>query len=220
MDISGARLPGARFENTEWKDVKLERGALTNVTVIRSKLQGVSFRQSVLTDVTFEDTELRSTSFYKATLKRVRFVRCKLNGVTLDKMVDSTIEITDSKLLSTSLSDGQLQAIISKSILKDVELTDLTPPSSLIFEKSELNDLDFSRSVLTTFRLSESKIDDAAFTGTIADSVELVNSELFFSMSDSKVQNLLLSGSHVRAMVLNSAILPKVTIRLVGGICG
>ncbi len=92
-------------------------------------------------------------------------------------------------------------------------MIDLQAPSSLIFEKSDLNDLDFSRSVLTIFRLSESKIDDAAFTGTIADNVELVNSELFFSMSDSKVQNLLLSGSHVRAMVLNSAILPKVTIR-------
>ena len=148
-DISGAKLPGARFDDTEWKDVKLERSVLSNVTFRKSKLQGVEFDHGVLTDVTFEDTELRSTSFYKAKLQRVRFIRCKLNGVNIDETVESTIEIIDSKVLSSSLSEGQLIATIKGSNLKDVEFTDLDdiePPnpkfrSSLTFEKSELKDV-------------------------------------------------------------------------------
>ena len=210
-DISGAKFPGARFDNTEWKDVKLERSVLINVTVSKSKLQGVNFDRSELTDVTFEDTELRSTSFYKAKLQRVRFVRCKFNGVTIDEMVGGTIDITDSRVLSSSLSDGQLIATIKGSKLKDVRLSDLLPPSSLSFEKSDLKEVKVDRSILTAMRAVDSHV-DATFEKAKIDRVEFSNAELDVGLDESALGTLIVHASKITTLRMNTAHIGKVSI--------
>lgn len=210
-DISGAKLPGARFEDTEWKDVKLDRGVLSNVTVRKSKLQGVTFDQSVLTDVTFEDTELRSTSFYKAKMQRVRFIRCKFNGVNVDETVESTIEIIDSKLLSSSLSEGQLIATIKNSTLKDVEITDLLSPSALTFEKSELKKVNADRSVLSVVRAVESQV-DMTFEKAKIDRVEFANDELDAGLDEAVIGSLSVVASRIKTLRMNTAKIQQVTI--------
>ena len=203
-DISGAKLPDARFEDTEWKDVKLERGVLSNVTFKKSKLQGVEFDHGVLTDVTFEDTELRSTSFYKAKLQRVRFIRCKLNGVNVDETVESTIEITDSKLVSSSLSEGQLVATVKNSTLKDIEFTDLESPSSLAFEKSELNEANFGRSILEQLTFIDSKIVESGGSGAVIDRFTVTRTALDFGLAESRFKNIVISGSTLKALGLGN----------------
>ena len=198
-DISGAKLPGAQFENTEWKDVKLHHSVLRDVTFKKSLMQGVDFQQATLTDVTFEDVELRSTSFYKAKLQRVRFIRCKFNGINVDEVVESTIEIIDSKVLSSSLSEGQLVATIKNSTLKDIEFTDLELPSSLTFENSDLKEINFSRSILEKLVLSNVIAKRGGFEKGTVNEIVIKDSEFGFGFIEMKIKDFQIDNSKIES---------------------
>jgi len=216
-DLTGVKLPEASFDDTRWKEVKFERGQLGRSHVRKSVLENVSFDYSVLTDVTFEDSELRSTSFFRARLVRVKFVRCKFNGVTIDETIDSDVEIANSRILSSSLSEGQLRATIKGSTIIDVEFTDLTSPSSLTFENSELTEVDLSRSTLSSVILKNvTSLKTGVRNGKIG-KLEIEGGEVAFGLSESSIDVVTVRKARIRSMSMDDAKIPELTMQDVVG---
>ena len=210
-DLTGVKLNGATFENTEWKGTQLNKGSLGNTQFKKTKLDGVKFQESVLSDVTFEDVELREVSFFKATLKHVKFIRCKFDAVTADQLKGSDVEFIDSKLVNSSFSEGQLIAVIKNSNLNDVEFTDLEIPSSLTFEKSELKEVKADRSILSSLRATGSKV-DATFANTTIETVEFSNDDLDTDLSESTINTITIAASKIKTLRMNSAKVNSVVI--------
>lgn len=204
-NIDGAVLNGGKFENTDWKEVRANKTTLTNVSFRRGILENIDFSHSTLTDVVFEDVKLRGIRFFHATLNNVRFVRCTFNGVNVDQTKNSRIEVSDSQAISTSFSEGQLIAVFRNSkLFEGVEITDLLPPSSLTFEKSELDDVIMERSKLKELIIDHSKFDAIVDAGS-ADTVTVRNSTIDTSFSESTIGKLTVTDSVVTKMMFNGA---------------
>ena len=203
--IDGAVLNGGRFENTHWKDVSAKQTNLTKTVFSKGILENVDFSDSVLTDVVFEDMMLWEVRFFGPTLNNVRFVRCTFNGSNVDRTKNSRIEVTDSAVVNTSFSDGQLVAVFRGSKLKEGnEITDLIPPSSLTFEKSELNEVDMDRTKLKELIIENTKFDSIFDVGS-ADSIVIRNSVIDTSFSATTIGHLVVDNTQVARMISNKA---------------
>lgn len=199
-NIDGAVLKGGRFENTHWKDVSAKQVNLTKTVFSKGVLENVDFSDSVLTDVVFEDMMLWEVRFYSPTLNNVRFIRCTFNGSNVDRTKASRIEVSDSRVVSSSFSEGQLVAVFRNSKLeKGTELTDLVPPSSLTFEKSELTDLDMDRSKLNELVIDGSNFDGGLQLGSI-ESLSIRNSIVDATFSATTIGRLTISNADISRM--------------------
>lgn len=205
-DLSGARLDGAVFNNTEWKKTKFNRSILANTQFRKTKLEGVVFEESELSDVLFEDVDLTEVSFFKSKLNRVVFVRCNFIGVTADKLHSSELHIIDSKVISSSFSEGQYLGKFNKSSFREVEFTDLENPSSLTFEKSELEEVSFSRSKLKMFTFLRVNADKYGFEGGNIDAIEVHDSYLGIGFREVKIGSVVLDRSKIESRFTMSEI--------------
>ena len=204
-DIDGAILNGGRFENTDWKEVSVKKATLTKTVFSKGILENVDFSNSTLTDVVFEDVTLWGARFFHTTLNNVRFVRCTFNGVNVDKTQASRIEVVNSRVVSTSFSEGQLAAVFRNSKLeKETELTDLIAPSSLTFEKSELDEVLMERSKLKELVINDSKFDVIFDVGS-ADTISIRNSVVDTSFSETIIGKLSVADSVITKMMFNGA---------------
>ena len=203
--IDGAILNGGTFQNTDWNKVSAKKTTLTKVIFRHGILEDIDFSHSTLTDVVFEDVKLRGVHFFHATLNNVRFIRCTFNGVAIDQTKNSRIEVIDSKAISTSFSEGQLIAVFRNTKLhRGVEITDLLPPSSLTFERSELIDVNMERSKLTELLVDESKFDAVLKVGA-ADRVMIRNSSVDTSFSATAIGALIIKNTTIKRMIFNRA---------------
>ena len=204
-NIDGAILNGGKFENSNWKKVSAKNASLAKVVFSKGIIEDVDFSDSILTDVVFEDINLRGLRFFRATLHNVKFIRCTFNGINLDQTKNSQIEVNDSKAISTSFSEGQLIAVFRNSKLYDgVELTDLQPPSSLTFEKSELIQVNLERSKLQSLIIEDTKFDAVLDAGS-AESVTIRNSSVDTSFSAATIGTLSMINTSVTKLSFNKA---------------
>lgn len=213
-NIDGAVLNGGKFENTDWKEVRANKTTLTNVTFRRGILENIDFSHSTLTDVVFEDVKLRGIRFFHATLNNVRFVRCTFNGVNVDQTKNSRIEVSDSQAISTSFSEGQLIAVFRNSkLFEGVEITDLLPPSSLTFEKSELKAVDMSRSKLDELTIVESNMDHSALTFGSVDKLDVKGSVLAsVSFRESTIKSATIRETKIGTLVFFASKITSMSI--------
>lgn len=203
--LDGAVLQGGKFEHTDWKNVSVKNANLTKTVLRKGVLENVNFSDSTLTDIVFEDIHFRGVRFYHATLANVRFVRCSFNGVNVDQTKNSRIEVIDSKAISSSFSEGQLVAVFRNTkFYEGVEITDLLPPSSLTFEKSELTEVNLDRSKLKTLVIEDTKYDAVLDNGHV-ESVIVKNSSVDTSFSASTIGKLLLTNTVVTTFSFNKA---------------
>ena len=206
-NIDGAVLNGGEFNNNDWSKVSAKKSNFTNLPFRQGILEDVDFSDSTLTNVVFEDVKLLGVKFFYTTLNNVRFVRCTFNGVGIEKTKMSRIEVIDSKAISSSFSDGQLVAVFRNSKLargssetsQGVRLTDLIPPSSLTFEKSELIDANMERSRLAELVIDNSKFDSIYDVGS-ADRITVRNSTLDTSFSAMTIGTLSIENSTIKAL--------------------
>lgn len=200
--IDGAILNGGKFENTYWKKVSAQKTSLTKVVFRKGIIEDVDFSDSILTDVVFEDVKLRGLRFFHATLRNVKFIRCTFNGINIDQTKKSQIEVIDSKAISSSFSEGQLIAVFRNSKLYDgVELTDLIPPSSLTFEKSELEGVIMDRSKLKELIINDSKFNSALEVGS-ADTISIQNSTIDTTFSATTIGNISVDNTAIKSLSL------------------
>lgn len=217
--IDGAVINGGLFKATDWKKVSARKSNLTKVVFRNGLLENVDFNDSTLTDVVFEDVTLRGVRFVRTVLNNVRFIHCTLNGVNIDQTKESRIEISRSRVINTSLSDGQLIAVFTNSILtRKTSLTDLKQPSSLTFEKSELDEVDMDRSKLKELTITESKIHASSLKTGSSDSVVINNSEVDISFSESIIGTLSVDNSKFDRLMLNNINTPRITLSNCGQI--
>lgn len=210
--IDGAVIPQGEFKDTDWKDVTVTKASLTQTVFRGGIIEDVDFSNSTFTDVTFEDVKLRGIRFFHATLNNVRFVRCTFNGVNIDQTKNSRIEVIDSKAISTSFSEGQLVAVFRNSkLFEGVELTDLQPPSSLTFEKSELTDVDMDRSKLQELLVIDTKLDGGLQVGA-ADSITIRNSSMDATFSATTVDKFTVENTDVARLELIRSKINKLSL--------
>lgn len=212
-NIDGVVLNGGKFENTDWTQISAKGANLTNVVFRKGTLEAVDFTDSTLTNVTFEDVTLREVRFFGPTLTNVRFVRCEFDAVNIDRTKNSRIEVIDSKIENSSLSRGQLIAVFRNSKLSDqTALTSLQPPSSLTFEKSELDDVDLSRSVLNELILDTVKSRKSGFvTGTIR-KVTITGDDISFGFSETQIDQLQVQNINTVGLALDDAVVKTMII--------
>lgn len=210
--IDGAILNGGKFENTYWKKVSAQKTNLTKVVFRKGIIEDVDFSDSTLTDVVFEDVKLRGLRFFHATLRNVKFIRCTFNGINIDQTKNSQIEVIDSKAISSSFSEGQLIAVFRNSKLYDgVELTDLIPPSSLTFEKSELDDVNMERSKLKELVINDTKFNSIFDVGS-ADNITVNNSTLKTSISAATVGTISINNTEIKGLSILRSKIKTVTL--------
>jgi uncharacterized protein YjbI with pentapeptide repeats len=159
---------------------------------------------------------LRRVRFFGPTLNNVKFIRCTFNGTNLDRTKNSRIEVEYSKIVNTSFSDGQLIAVFRNSkFIKGSESNDLTslkPPSSLTFEKSELDDVDFSRSTLNELVLDTVKSRKSGFdTGTVG-KVTITGGDISFGFSETKIDALKVYDLNSVGLGLDGAVVKKMHV--------
>lgn len=207
LRMDGIIITNGKFENTTWKEVTAKKVNLTNTVIYHSLLEKVDFSHSILTDVTFEEVDLRGVRFYNATLANVRFINCSFNGTNIDQTIKSQILVTDSDVISTSFSEGQLIAAFKNTkFYKGVELTDLQSPSSLTFEKSELDGVNMERSTLNDLQVRESKFDVIYDSGSV-DNIFVEHSVLDASLSALRIKQLKINDTEIKNLsVLRSQI--------------
>lgn len=211
--IDGAVLSGGQFQNTDWKSVSANKVNM-NKTVFRGgTLEMVDFSDSTLSGVVFEDVRLVEVRFFGATLKNVRFVRCTFNGSNVDQLKASNIEVVDSKVIHTSLSEGELTAVFKNSQLyKGTKLTSLRLPSSLTFEKSDLDDVDLSRSVLNDLILDTVKSNKSGFdTGTIS-KVDITGGDISFGFTEAKIENIKIHDLNNVGLAFQDAVIKTMSL--------
>ena len=101
--------------------------------------------------------------------------------------------------------------------MNDVEFTDLEIPSSLTFEKSELNEVEFSRSVLTSVVLKNvSSIKTGMRNGKIH-TLDIEGGEVAFGLSESSVEILSVRGARIRSMSMDDAKIPELRMSDISG---
>lgn len=212
--IDGAVINAGQFKSTDWKMVNAQKSRLTNVVFREGLLEGVNFSDSIITDVIFEDVTLEEVRFVNSTLKNVKFIHCTLNGVNIDQTKQSNIEISRSRVINTSLSDGQLTAVIKNSILtKKTSLTDLQPPSSLYFEKSELDHVDMSRSILEELKLESIKSQKSGFNGGSIDKVQIYGDSISFGLSEMKIGQIIIEKVNQIGLAFDDTAIQSLTFR-------
>lgn len=212
-NIDGAVLIGGEFKNNDWTKVSVKKANLTNVVFREGILEDVDFSDSTLTNVVFEDVKLLGVAFFYATLNNVRFVRCTFNGVGINQTKNSRIEVIDSKAISTTFSRGQLVAVFRNTQLSDgVQLTSLVPPSSLTFEKSELEEVNLSRSILKELVLDSIKSKESGFVGGSVDSVIIKGESISFGFSEMKVGQLTLQNVSDVGLAFDDTIVNSMTL--------
>lgn len=206
-DIDGAVLNGGQFQNTEWRSASIKKSMLTKTVFRKSTLEMVDFSGSVLTDVVFEDVRLVEVRFFGATLNNVRFVRCTFNGSNIDQTKASRIEIDQSRVIHTSLSDGELVAVFRNSQLyKGTSLTDLKPPSALTFVKSELSDVDLSRSILNELVLDTIKSENSGFDGGTIGKVTITGGDISFGFTETQIENFKVHNINSVGLAIQDAV--------------
>lgn len=211
-NIDGAVLNGGEFKNNDWTKVSIKKANLTNVVFREGILEDVDFSESTLTNVVFEDVKLLGATFFYTTLNNVRFVRCTFNGVGIEKTKMSRIEVIDSKAISSSFSDGQLVAVFRNSKLtkgssetsQGVRLTDLIPPSSLTFEKSELTNVNMDRSRIKDLVVVESNFDGGLQVGNV-EIITIRNSVVNTTFSETTIGKLSVVDSTIKKMMFNGS---------------
>ena len=200
--IDGTILHGGKFENTDWSEVSVKNAQFTKVTFRGGVLDAVDFSDSTLTDVVFEDVKLIEVRFLGPTLKNVRFVRCELDAVNIDRTKNSSIEVIDSKVENSSLSRGELIAVFRNSKLFDgTRLTSLMRPSSLTFEKSELDGVIMDRSQLKELIINDTKFNSALEVGS-TDTISIRNSTIDTTFSATTIGNISVDNTAIESLSL------------------
>lgn len=205
LRMENTNITNGLFENTTWKDITAKNIKLSKTVIRHSLIEKIDFSESIMSDVTFEEVDLKGVRFYHATLTNVRFINCSLNGVNIDQAKNSQITISDSDVISTSFSEGQLIALFKKTkIYKGVELTDLQPPSSLTFEKSELDEVNMDRSKLKELKIEETLFDGVLKVGSV-DNLVIQNSTVDTSFSETTIGTLMVDKSTIKKMIFNGS---------------
>lgn len=212
-NIDGVIINNGRIENADWKDVSVKNTNLTKLLFSKGIIEDVDFSGSILTEVVFEDVKLRGVSFINTTLNNVQFIRCTFNGVGIDNTKASNIEVIDSKAISSSFSRGELNAVFRNTKLSEgVRLTSLQPPSSLTFEKSELDAVDMGRSNLEKLILTNSKSLASHIRIGVVDKVIINNSDIDIGFSESTFNNLEINKSKIKRLMLNYVNIKKIAL--------
>ena len=192
--------------------VKLLDSKITKTEFKNSSFKKVDFSQSTLSHVVFENSDFDETIFNKSKLHDVRFVNCRFrNHSNFLALQSSDVVFSDSTFEKSSFSRAQVLARFLQAKLDDVRMIDLQAPSSLIFEKSNLIEVNVDRSVLSLFRAVESKV-DATFESAKIDVVEFSNGEIDAGLDDSTLGTLTVHNSTISTLRMNTAHIDKVVI--------
>jgi len=204
-DLAGARFDKAKFEDTDWKSVTAKGATFSNTTFRNCKLDQVRFEEATLKDVTFDNCELSKVSFFHAQLPGVRFINSTLKDkTTFQASTSGNITFDHATMKEVSFYKAQAVIAVRDSKINDGDFTTMQPPSSLTFEKSELKEVNFERSILERFVLNHVKADMGGTSGGRINVVEIRDSQFGFSFSETQIDSFTVSKSTIET-ALNSA---------------
>jgi len=115
------------------------------------------------------------------------------------------------KMNKVAFFQAQAKITIKNSELDNIKMNAMIAPSSIIFEKSNLIDVNIDRSVLSLFRAVDSKV-DATFENAKIDVVEFSNDEIDAGLDDSTLGTLTVHNSTISTLRMNTAHIDKVII--------
>lgn len=206
--LDGAIFNNVSFSDVEWTGALTTKAVFTNSVFRNNIFKGVEFTDAKFTNVTFEDSEFYGSSFYLSQLSGAKFIHCKfLNDSDFVQLKDSTINFDFTTLETVSFADSKAILAFRNSSLSKVRLIDLALPSSLTFENSKLEDVDWSRSNLT--KLVMEKVTGGGDSGTNGGSfaeVEIRDNDMSFGLQEASIGKLTIINSRVRNNFRNSEI--------------
>ena len=195
FDISGVIFNKASFSNTEWSDVTAKNSKFTNTTFIDTVFKNVNLKKSKFSNVIFENVEFIDTDLIGSEIVNIQFNNCKFIRSELHSLRNSSIEVNNSVLDGTTFFLSTLRAKFNDSKLTAVRLEDLKLPSSLSFNKGNIN-FELSRSSLEKLSIAGSTLTEA---GGIKNTIK----EVF--LKDLKGDSIVLGYSNIDKATIESS---------------
>ncbi len=141
-------LNGDFIENEDVEKLVLSKVTFNNVTMMDS-----SFYKVDITDVVFENCDLSNTSFKEGILFRVLFKDCKLMGLDLEEANLRNVTFENCKLDMSAFVDADLKPVLFENCYG-------AKLSKVKFNSCNIEDIDFTETVLTGIDISTCKFEN------------------------------------------------------------
>lgn len=111
VDLTGARLTGARIEDSDLQGASLASARLQGARLAGAQLQGASLDGAYLQGASLDGAQLQKVSARDAHLKGASLLEARLEGADLYAADLAQASLSQAHLQGASLSNAQLQAV-------------------------------------------------------------------------------------------------------------
>ncbi|MCW8899162.1 MAG: pentapeptide repeat-containing protein [Gammaproteobacteria bacterium] len=199
------------IKNTKWKNITANNRIITDVEFEDCALEDINFKNTKFKNITFKNCTLKNVIMNESFIINMVFINCELLGSSSNinnsyiKLKSDTIKFINSSLKNIDFYQSKSHFIFENSKLNDVSGYGLLTDSKITITDSNIYDMDFSNSKLTSIKIKNSIIKDSKINNStiytidsennIYDSFPITDISMGKSLSSNNDQQLTIGGN-------------------------
>lgn len=156
-EIDNVFIENYSDENTEFRDIRIQKAIVSNTEIIRGRLENNSF-----IDIKFNDCNFSNTSFENSSFIRCEFNNCKLTGCNFVENRMYNVVFIETNISYANFSMASMENLLfDNSNLRNSSFQE-NKLKNILFKKADLTQVQFFKTSLKGIDFSDSVIEGIA----------------------------------------------------------